>query len=136
MGGLLLLLLAILVLYGVKIWRRIAPVFARERELPRVAYRTVLDVLAEAGFSRHYGETREAFAKRVAAVAPSFAAATDMHLAARLGDPAHAPNTRGEFDKNAWREVMARAKSEIAARAKWWRRLLGLIHPAAFMDSR
>ncbi|MCA9603689.1 MAG: transglutaminase domain-containing protein, partial [Myxococcales bacterium] len=65
-------LLALVALYGWKGWRRAAPAFANDRDYVRVAYRACLDALSDAGLVREFGETREAFARRVAKVAPTF----------------------------------------------------------------
>ena len=75
----------LVMLYLAKVWRRAAPLWARPGALPRVGYRTSLDLLAEAGFSRDVGESREAFAERVREKLPTFERLTRMHLAGRLG---------------------------------------------------
>ena len=125
----------LLVLYGVKLWRRVAPAFVGRAKLPRVAYRLALDRLAEVGLSRELGETREQFAKRVAPTAPSFEKATEMVLAAKLGAPAPV-ESRAEHDPAQWKEVTKGIRLEVAQHTKWWRRMLGLLHPVAFLDAR
>lgn len=115
------------VLYGIKLWRRIAPVLAG-RSLARVAYRASLDRLAEVGVSREHGETREQFAKRAAAWSPSFAQATELMLAAKLGGMITEPAR--------WRALTRAVKVELRERTPWWRRLVGLLHPVSFLDSR
>src|SRR5581483_4406092 len=95
-----------------------------------------LDMLAEAGFSRTYGETREAFAKRVVARVPSFEQVTAMHMAARLGDPNADPARREEFSVETWRRLLKTFRTELPSVAPRWRRLLGLLHPASFFDAR
>ena len=123
-------------MYFVKSWRRLAPRVAGARSLPRVAYRAALDRLAEAGLSREYGESREAFAARVKAVVPAFVEMTDLHVSARLGDPARDPTTAAAFSAEKWRELSRAFARELPAGTKRWRRILGLLHPAAWLDAR
>ncbi len=135
--GLLGLLGAVLVgMYLVKLWRRLAPALAGARALPRVAYRAALDRLAEAGLSREYGESREAFAARVKAVAPSFAAMTDLHVSAGLGDPKRDVAATEAYSKEKWRELARAFAKELPANTKRWRRILGLLHPGQWLDAR
>ncbi len=61
---------ALVLLYITKIWRRIAVFVVRPHRLPVAGYRLALDHLAEIGITRRFGETREAFARRAAPVAP------------------------------------------------------------------
>jgi hypothetical protein len=130
------LLAFVLALFLVKVWRRLAPALASARAMPRVGYRLVLDRLGEAGFSRQFGETREAFAKRVGDVAPTFQKLTDMHVAARLGNPQADPKFRDELQPSHWKRLMRQTRREISGGTKLWRRILGLLHPASFIDSR
>jgi transglutaminase-like putative cysteine protease len=129
------LALAILMgLYSIKLWRRVAPAFATATTMPKVGYRAVLDKLAEVGWSREFGETREDFARRVGEVAPSFAELTALHVAARLGDPARP--TRPEHDRARWRALMKSGRREIAKQTKLWRRIVGWFHPVSFLDAK
>lgn len=116
--------------YGIKLWRRLCPVFASAGAMPRVGYRAALDRLAEAGLSRELGETRERFARRVSAVVPSFVPLTNEHIAAAMSDPKHPPAPR---DLQAHRRSLRR---ELRGGTRWWRRLLGLINPISFFWSR
>jgi hypothetical protein len=119
----------LLLLYAVKAYRRFAPAFAPAAALPRLCYRAALDVLAEAGVRRDYGETREAFARRAAPLAPALEALTEIHAGAALGARATpaAPRTLA---------LQQRVGVEVSARAPWWRRLLGLLNPLSFMGTR
>ncbi len=128
--------MTIALLYTVKIWRRLAPFVVRPRRLPVAGYRLALDHLAEIGLSRRLGETREAFARRAAAVAPSFAALTDLHLAGALGDPARDAAARDELSRPRWREGNALVMREIRAGSRFWRRLVGALDPASFLRAR
>jgi transglutaminase-like putative cysteine protease len=137
MGGLWSLVLVLAALYAIKLWRRMYPAFAGARSIPRVGYRAALDVLAEAGYSRAFGETREGFARRLANVTPSFEALTAMHLAARLGEPSRGASAwRPERPPRVWRTTLSDVRREIGRAPRWWRRLLGAINPASFLDAR
>ena len=108
---------------------------ARARTLPRVSYRTILDLLSEAGFSRKMGETREQFARRLGAVVPTFALATHLHLAGQMGDPSGAAE-RPEMSRSQWRDATNRIRLELDKKTRWYRRLFGLINPFSFYRSR
>ena len=127
---LITLAVVLVVMYLIKAWRRIAPRLAANKAIDRVAFRLTLDRLAEIGMVRERGETREQFAERAAATAPSFERATTMILAARLGPPGV------RFARADWLTLSAAIRREIKADTPWWRRLLGLLHPASFLDSR
>jgi len=129
-------LAALAAMYAIKLWRRIIPGFAKPRHLPRVGYRKALDLLAEVGLRREMGESREAFAARVEARIPSFQRITSLHLSARLGDPARAPEGHPWGQRPVWHEALATLRGELPAVAPMWRRALGLIHPAAWLDAR
>jgi protein-glutamine gamma-glutamyltransferase len=123
---------AIVLLYVIKAWRRIAPRVAGAREMPRVGYRCALDLLTDAGYVRMYGETRERFAARVADVAPSFEELTWMHLKATLGR-----RTEGDSPPvEAFKQALEGVRRELSERGSRARRALGAIHPSSFLDSR
>ncbi|MCS6798618.1 MAG: hypothetical protein NZ898_08810 [Myxococcota bacterium] len=126
---------AMALLYAAKIWRRLAPLWARGRTMPLVGYRAALDRLADAGYRRRYGETREQFAARVGNVAPSFVELTAWHVAAAMRDPA-TPPPRPEHDRTGWRTLLARTRREIRRAVPWWRRWLGALHPTSFLQTR
>lgn len=71
--------------YLIKLWRRWSPQLIRRDHAARRAYRAALDRLADAGWIRLRGETREAFAVRVASASPAFVVLTHSHLAAHFG---------------------------------------------------
>jgi protein-glutamine gamma-glutamyltransferase len=122
------LLIALVLLYMGKLWRRLAPSFA-SRALPRVAYRAELDRLAEVALHRQHGETREAFAARVARLTPSFVRLTDRHLAAVFGVPR-------ENDLQELRVLRAAVARELSGGVSWWRRWLGVLTPWSWLRSR
>jgi hypothetical protein len=115
--------------YTGKLWRRLAPVFASEATLPRLAYRAMLDVLGEAGIRRAPGESREGFAARVRDRVPSLTTLTDAHAAV-----AYASRVRPT--SAAVRAASVRAHQEHAEHVPLWRRLLGLANPFSWLWTR
>jgi transglutaminase-like putative cysteine protease len=126
-----ILALALLMLYGIKAWRRFAPGFASTGELSRVGYRAALDQLSDAGFSREHGESRERYARRLAAFAPSFGELTTLHLAAKLGPPGTPRATR-----QTWRELLRKLRGELATQGTPARRFARRLDPVSFRSSR
>jgi transglutaminase-like putative cysteine protease len=116
--------------YATKAWRRLRPSFSPPRALPRTAYRAALDALAELGLTREHGETREAFARRVADLAPSFAALTALHQRALLG-PTDRPDPPDDL-----RDALAATRAELRDARPWWRRLAGLADPTSLYRAR
>ena len=125
MGKMLLPLAAmtLLALYLMKLWRRVEPRFCPEERLPVSAYRATLDALADIGFQRKYGASREHFAELVASRAPEFQELTQLHLKNSLGAGA-APRSRA-----AWLELTRTVSRKAAAGVPWWRRAAGALHP-------
>src|SRR5690606_5358337 len=121
-------LLALLLVLGfaVKLWRRWLPYVARAESRPRVVYRAELDRLSDLSQRRRFGETREAFARRMAAVAPSLAPLTAAHVAGRYGRTApHDPSA-----------IAHDLQRELRRSFPWWRRALGALHPWAWLRTR
>jgi transglutaminase-like putative cysteine protease len=122
--------------YLVKLWRRMRVTLSSTRAMPRVAFRAALDMLVESGFVRSEGETREAFARRVAEQLPSFERLTTLHLAAQFGDPARPQRGRPEFDRSVYVASLLGVQRELrAARGAGWR-WLGLVNPISFYWAR
>jgi protein-glutamine gamma-glutamyltransferase len=118
----------LLLLYVIKLWRRASPLFARSA-LPRVIYRADLDRLAELRLRRAFGETRESFARRIAALSPSFVTLTEQHLAAKFA-------REGGFDDGELRTLSRAVAQELRAGVSWWRRWLGALLPWSWILSR
>jgi len=128
--------LAIVGLYIAKLWRRYAYRWCAPRVLPYTGYRVALDLLGEAGFARNFGESREAFARRVRRVAPSFETLTALHTAAALANPARPAAGRPEHDRSRWHRELATLRAELGASVRARRRLLGAVNPASIFTSR
>ncbi|MCG8553688.1 MAG: transglutaminase domain-containing protein [Proteobacteria bacterium] len=123
------LVLALALLYGVKTWRRIAPSFAGPGAMARVAYRAELDRLAELQLRRRAGESRERFATRIEATCPSFAGLTRWHLAAAYGSRRNPESSELQLSAH-------RVRSELRRSVPWWRRMLGILIPWSWLQSR
>lgn len=101
-------------------------------------YKAALVSLAEIGIRRHYGETREEFASRWADKLPSLQKLTQWHVRCHLGENAQVqfvsrtplPNT------SECAAHYAKLKSELSSCAPWWRRLLGILNPFAWLFVR
>ena len=132
-AALALLLAVFFVLYDVKIWRRLAPRFSSDRDLPRVGYRLALDLVGELGFERAFGETREAFAERLRDVVPAFETLTALHLAARMH--VFDPRTGAAVDREVWRGALEDLGRQLTNQYGVWRRLRGRLHPLSFRRS-
>lgn len=127
-----LLALALVVAYAVKLWRRLAPRFLPAAALPRVGYRAGLDHLAEIGLRRRWGESRESFSRRAAALTPSFAPLTAVHLGDALGSRRNA----AERSRDAVRRHLEAIADELRATVPAWRRILGALDPVSWMRAR
>lgn len=104
----LLALSAWIVGVATKLWRALAPRFARPASAARLAHRASLDRLVEAGVVREFGESREAFAARAAAFAPSFAPLSDAVVRTRLARSARPLERAAELADSVRRELVAR----------------------------
>jgi protein-glutamine gamma-glutamyltransferase len=114
-------------LYMIKVYRRLAPLYCKPASLPRLAYRASLDCLADAGHWRNYGQTRESFAGSLMPRCPSFLRLTEIHLDGAIG-PGHAGLRPQEG-----RQLYRGAAQEIKKLIPWWRRWLGAVHPFLWM---
>lgn len=126
----------LVVLYVIKIWRRFIFRFAGPRAMTRVGYRLALDLLAEVGLTREIGEPREQFARRVHREVPSFTELTNMHQAARWGDPRVPMDQRSEFSRDKWNKALRALRQERKTVTKTSKRVLHWLNPASFVWSR
>jgi len=123
-----LLACALVVLYSVKLWRRLAPSWARAAALPRVVYRAELDRISEVAIRREPGESRESFANRVGDRLPSFEVLTAAHVAHAFGG--HQPDPR-------WlRDEAANVRRDLRNRFPLWKRFLGSMTPWSWLRSK
>lgn len=116
--------------YAIRLVRLVRPTFSPEAVAS--AYRAGLDRLAAHGLVRERGESRERFAMRVAAVAPSFVPLTTLLIATVLGGRriGRAP---GGLSAAGLAKAVGR---ELSERRPAWRRLVAAVHPAPWLWSR
>ncbi|MFW5925244.1 MAG: DUF4129 domain-containing transglutaminase family protein [Myxococcota bacterium] len=124
------LVAVLLFLFATKAWRRAAPWFARPGSRARVVYRAELDRLSEVALRRRPGESREAFAARMAATLPSFEALTRLHVGAAFG------SRRASAEAGSLRARARAVRTELRRVVPWWRRLLGLFIPWAWLQAK
>lgn len=130
MGGLAVLLGVLLAIaYGIKLYRHLAPRFSSPQQLYRIAYRTALDRLADAGLIRRFGESREHFAQRAATMTPSFLMLTHAHLAEALGSEIRT-------EAHQLLHLTQSIQQEVRRQLPPWRRVLGLLNPLSWLFVR
>jgi len=128
--------LTVALLYVVKLWRRLIPLVEERRHKPRVGYRLALDLLAEVGYLRERGETREQFAERLREIVPSLTQLTAWHVASRFADPAGPLERRTEFRVESWDLVLRVFKKQLREKVPWYRRAIGALNPFSFFFVR
>ena len=101
-------------------------------------YKAALVSLAEIGIRRHYGETREEFASRLADKLPSLQKLTQGHIRCHLGENAqtHFVSRMPLPTVSECATNYSQLKSEFSNCAPWWRRLLGILNPFAWLFVR
>ena len=85
--------------------------------------------MAELALCRQYGESREAFARRVGTALPAFQRTTDLHLANTFG--AHGPPSKDDISA-----LEQHFRDELRSVAPVWRRILGWLDPLSFLRVR
>jgi hypothetical protein len=113
----------------VKLWRRAAPLVSTRRGVYRAAYRAALDRIAEAGWSRRFGETREQFAARLKKQSPLLEQLTRDHVGSRFG--AQTLDAPREV-----RKLAMRAGVDAQKQAPLWRVILGIANPISWIWTR
>ena len=117
---------AALAALSVKVYRRALPAFVSGEALYRVGYRAAMDRLAEVGFRRHHGESREHFAARVRSLVPSFEVVTEQHLRWALG-------SRRLGEPESLRGLARELGTELGRGVPTWRRALGWLNPFSWL---
>ena len=106
-------------------------------------------MLSALGQRRRYGESREAFARRLNTMTPSFATMTASHLYAALGRCGSEPRSRLPQKHTAepasgtataaptpdWLALQQRIRQEIGSHTPWWKRVLAFFDPFAWLKT-
>ena len=111
--------------YGVKFTRMLSPKAGDHRR----RFRAVLDRLSDAGHPRRVGETRERYAARLAADAPSLLPLTRAHLRLTLGRPQAA-------DTDVVDTLSKVVVTEFGASRTRWQRALMWLNPVGWWFTR
>lgn len=137
-GAASILALILLALAVLKWGRRWQPIVASNEDLPIVLYRASLDLLSEVDERRARGETREAFARRIATRYPSFAVLTEANVAHAFGGAQ--TRTRFQHARDLQPErlhaCLRGLRKERRAQVPWYRRLWGALVPWTWLSSR
>ena len=121
--------LAIIAGYVAKFCRRIAPRFAAPAARHRASYRAAADRLADLNIRRRFGESRESFAQRCAALSPQFSHLTQLHLEASFG-------SASSVSAQEFTQLDQRIQQELRGNVSPWRRLFGALHPFNWLAVR
>jgi transglutaminase-like putative cysteine protease len=117
--------------YSVKFYRLWIPRRANTRNAHRLSYRAVVDELSAVGVYRRFGESREGFAKRASAVAPSILLLTDEHLKNALGAPKTANSNVAK-----WSALRKSLHQELTNSISAWRRYWAIVNPFSWLWSK
>ena len=117
--------------YLVRFYRRWIVGYAGPSDQYRLSYRASLDQLAALGIRRQVGESREAFARRLASLAPSFDELTRSHLQIALGEV-----EASRLSTVDWRAICRQINDELGKNIPRWKRLLGALNPFPWLLAR
>jgi len=140
-GRTLMIVLAALLgaAYLIRIYRSLVPAWASAQNQYRLQFRAALDLMSANGFVRRHGESREAFARRLALSLPAFTVLTDHHLRVTPGyGIAHVGvfQLTANSDRQYWLQLRRQLQRELAQSQPRWRRLVAMLHPAPWLESR
>jgi transglutaminase-like putative cysteine protease len=130
MGALFVVAFLIVLGYGMKGWRQLAPSLGGEGSRPRLVYRATVDRLASSGIRRNRGESPEAFALRLKKEMPGLVPLTASHLGRSFGTRAQ-PSASGDLFDHA-RAVRRGLRKKVPL----WRRVLGVLNPYSWLLTR
>lgn len=117
--------LTALFLLGVKVARRLRPHLGWHSDDPSLLfYQATLDRLADRGYWRRTGASREAFAEQLHSLVPSLKALTVLHLSSRLG--------AAQVSSAQARDLWKAAQQEVNRVPKTWRYYVRLLNPVSW----
>lgn len=125
-----------------RLYRAYCATWSPASEQYRLQYRAALDTLSAVGVYRHFGESREGFARRLGQQFPALVYLTQAHLshspgyACRPGSTATLNHdTSAAVEQQPWQQWRQQLSREIASTVPWWRRALAWIHPVPWLRS-
>lgn len=124
-----IVIVALLFLYLGKTVRRVRPKLQRGRARTTASYVALLDLFSDLGFARRKGESREAHARRLSGVSPTWETLTNAHLAIALGSQQLA-------DELTVATQVARVRTEIRTNVAAHRRFAALLNPIGWLKTR
>lgn len=137
--------LALMSSYLIRVYRLTCIHRAPAQQQYRLVYRAALDVLAAHGLRRRTGESREAFARRLASELPAFAQISQWHLAEVPGyafDPSlalagaqAAPHVTAH-SKEQWLGQLSALRQQLRQSRPFGVRLMATLHPFNWLQSR
>ena len=142
--ALVMLTLMLLALsYLIKIYRLRCAAWAPEQAQYRLVYRAALDMLAAYGLRRRFGESREAFARRMVAPLPAFNTISEWHLATAPGYAFDASLAMAgghvrtnHHSKEQWTAQLNELHQQLQLTQSWWKKAAAVVHPLPWLQSR
>jgi len=122
--------------YGVKFYRLWIPAHASTDKQYRLSYRAVLDKLSAIGMRRHYGESREQFARRASTLTPTIAEMTAAHLRCALCHAEPPANAASGDNASQWTSLQHRIDQELRTSTATTRRIIALINPFSWLMTK
>ncbi len=117
--------LTALFMMGIKVSRRLRPYSPWGSPDPSLTfYQSILDRLADRGYSRKAGSSREGFAEQLQTLVPSLKGLTVLHLSTRLG----AAQAQPEEARHLWKAT----QQEVNRVPKTWRYYVRLVNPVSW----
>lgn len=140
-------LTALVMCYLIRIYRLRCAQWASPGAQYRLVYRAALDLLAAHGIRRRFGESREAFARRMDSLLPAFKTISDWHLAAAPGyafDASMAVAGGGQHvdihnnhpGKQQWAAQLLALQTQLVQTQPRWKKAVARVHPLPWFYSR
>lgn len=126
--------------YAVRVWRILTPYWYSDVAQYRLQYRAGLDTLAAFGIYRRFGESREAFTRRVSSTLPAFQTLSEWHLQWAPGYGGGQLTTDGRLLHHLtaadWHTQRRALNAQLRDSQPWWRQVLAVLHPVPWLYSK
>lgn len=127
----MLILIGFLILYIIKLSRKMAVYCCSEQNLPKIAYRGALDELIDCGLKRDFGMPRKTFAKNLNEITPSFTNLTELHLQNYYKKG----NISGISKRNIL-DLYNKTRKEISKNTPFFKKLKGAFNPFSWLFTK